>query len=202
MCIRDRYYRLNVFPIQVPPLRKRGEDILVLAKAFLSKFSRQHNLSIPGFTPEAETTLMEHSWPGNVRELQNTIERSVILAHNGEAIPPEYFALTPSASMPILRDPDPPTSRPTAPKAKEEEVLTEGVIEDGTSPAASVTSANGYHHEDGTLKPLEMIEQEQILRTLEHTNGNRSAAAELLGINIRTLRNKINKYKEDGISVP
>ena len=124
----DLYYRLNVFPIQVPPLRKRGEDILVLAKAFLSKFSRQHNLSIPGFTPEAETTLMEHSWPGNVRELQNTIERSVILAHNGEAIPPEYFALTPSASMPILLDPDPPTSRPTATKAKEEEELPEDAI--------------------------------------------------------------------------
>ena len=198
----DLYYRLNVFPIQVPPLRKRGEDILVLAKAFLSKFSRQHNLSIPGFTPEAETTLMEHSWPGNVRELQNTIERSVILAHNGEAIPPEYFALTPSTSMPIVLDPDPPTSRPTAPKAKEEEEFHEDAKEDDTSPIARTTSSNGYHHENGTLKPLEMIEQEQILRTLEHTNGNRSAAAEVLGINIRTLRNKINKYKEDGISVP
>ena len=104
--------------------------------------------------------------------------------------------------MPIVLDPEPPTSIPSAPKAKEQEVLPEEVIVDGTSPTEPVVSANGYHHEDGTLKPLEMIEQEQILRTLEHTNGNRSAAAELLGINIRTLRNKINKYKEDGISVP
>ena len=98
--------------------------------------------------------------------------------------------------MPILLDPDPPTSRPTATKAKEEEELPEDATEEDTSPTAPVTSANGYHHENGTLKPLEMIEQEQILRTLEHTNGNRSVAAELLGINIRTLRNKINKYKK------
>ena len=113
----DLYYRLNVFPIQVPPLRKRGEDILLLAEAFLSKFSRQHNLSIPGFTPEAESTLMEHNWPDNVRELQNTIERSVIL-HTTVKPSRLNILLTPFTSMPIVLDPDPPTSRPTAPKPK------------------------------------------------------------------------------------
>lgn len=193
----DLYYRLNVFPIQVPALRERDGDILLLAKAFLAKFARQHNLNIPGFTKEAEQTLMEHRWPGNVRELQNTIERSVILAQEGKPIPPEYFALTPSANMPILLDPDP------TPAPKDEALAPENPEEPPrATPAPPITEANGYHQQDGTLKPLEIIEQEQILRTLLHTDGNRSAAAELLGINIRTLRNKINKYKEEGVEIP
>ena len=196
----DLYYRLNVFPIQVPPLRERGDDILLLANAFFTKFARQHNLSIPGFTQEAQTTLMEHRWPGNVRELQNTIERSVILAQDGQPIPPEYFALTPSASMPIVLDPEPPAPKPKAPKTTQADKPQPKTTED--EPAPAVAETNGYHHDNGPLKPLELIEQEQILRTLEHTSGNRSAAAELLGINIRTLRNKINKYKEEGISIP
>jgi DNA-binding NtrC family response regulator len=82
----DLYYRLNVFPVQVPPLRERTEDIVVLAEAFLRRCARKHGLKIPGFSDHAVTALTSYPWPGNVRELQNTIERAVILSETGRPI--------------------------------------------------------------------------------------------------------------------
>ncbi|MGC4072494.1 MAG: sigma-54 dependent transcriptional regulator [Nibricoccus sp.] len=82
----DLYYRLNVFPVQVPPLRERAEDIVVLAEAFLRRCARKHGLKIPGFSDHAVTALTTYPWPGNVRELQNTIERAVILSETGRPV--------------------------------------------------------------------------------------------------------------------
>jgi two-component system, NtrC family, response regulator AtoC len=82
----DLYYRLNVFPVQVPPLRERAEDIVVLAESFLRRCARKHGLKIPGFSDTAITALTAYPWPGNVRELQNTIERAVILSETGRPI--------------------------------------------------------------------------------------------------------------------
>ncbi|ATC64084.1 sigma-54-dependent Fis family transcriptional regulator [Nibricoccus aquaticus] len=82
----DLYYRLNVFPVQVPPLRERAEDIVILAEAFLRRCARKHGLKIPGFSETAVTALTTYPWPGNVRELQNTIERAVILSETGRPI--------------------------------------------------------------------------------------------------------------------
>lgn len=89
----DLYYRLNVFPLAVPPLRDRGDDILLLAEKFLEKFQRKHGIKPDGFSKQAVTALKSHNWPGNVRELQNTIERAVILADNGKAIAPSLLGL-------------------------------------------------------------------------------------------------------------
>jgi DNA-binding NtrC family response regulator len=82
----DLYYRLNVFPVQIPPLRERAEDIIVLAEAFLRRCARKHGLKIPGFADTALAALTAYPWPGNVRELQNTIERAVILSETGRPI--------------------------------------------------------------------------------------------------------------------
>ncbi len=82
----DLYYRLNVFPVHVPPLRERPEDIQALAGEFLNRFARRHRLAIPGFTDQATRALELYPWPGNVRELQNTIERAVILGEEGRPI--------------------------------------------------------------------------------------------------------------------
>ncbi|OIO59772.1 MAG: sigma-54-dependent Fis family transcriptional regulator [Verrucomicrobia bacterium CG_4_10_14_3_um_filter_43_23] len=90
----DLYYRLNVFPIEVPPLRDRGDDVLLLADEFLGKFSQKHNLTIPGYTKEALSVLRAHTWPGNVRELQNTIERAVILSENNKPVQANSLGLT------------------------------------------------------------------------------------------------------------
>ncbi|MCX6978061.1 MAG: sigma-54 dependent transcriptional regulator, partial [Verrucomicrobia bacterium] len=89
----DLYYRLNVFPLQVPALRERRADILLLAGHFLERFGRQHRGGVAGFTLEATEVLLGYDWPGNVRELKNTIERAVILSENVQAIGAELLGL-------------------------------------------------------------------------------------------------------------
>ena len=202
----DLYYRLNVFPIHVPPLRERGDAILLLAPAILEKFARQHHLHISEISKEAEQALKEHRWPGNVRELQNTIERAVILAQNGKPIPPNILGIAPVSSQPILLDPEPEAGEGAEEPSTADPLKADvSKPEDPTTTDADGESAgniNGFSHGSREIQPLGLIEQEQILRTLEHTEGNRTKAAKLLGINIRTLRNKINQYKEGGIKVP
>src|SRR5690606_31057728 len=83
---QDLFYRLNVFPIAVPPPRERPGDVTLLAKNFAQKAARKHGKPIKGFDREALAALERHPWPGNVRELQNTIERAVILTEAGQAI--------------------------------------------------------------------------------------------------------------------
>lgn len=90
----DLYYRLNVFPIEIPPLRERGNDILLLAEFFLKRYMRKHGIQVKGFSKEAKQALFAHSWPGNVRELQNTIERAIILSNGQDWILPGVLNLT------------------------------------------------------------------------------------------------------------
>ncbi|PIE70069.1 MAG: two-component system response regulator [Deltaproteobacteria bacterium] len=104
----DLYYRLNVVNLEMPPLRRRREDIPVLAQAFLTRFSDQNKKSIQGFTPDAMNHLMRHDWPGNIRELMNTIERGVILARS------DYLD---AGDLPILRKPGAPPADETPPQA-------------------------------------------------------------------------------------
>jgi len=90
----DLYYRINVVPIALPPLRDRREDIMLLASHFLERFNRRNHKAIKGFTPAAREKLMAYNWPGNVRELENCIERSVVMAQ-GDTIGPDDIALNP-----------------------------------------------------------------------------------------------------------
>ena len=88
----DLYYRLNVFAINIPPLRDRREDIPLLADYFIRRFCASTNREPPRLTPQAVDTLMAHDWPGNVRELENAVERALVVGRNGE-IGPAHFAL-------------------------------------------------------------------------------------------------------------
>tara|TARA_B100001248_G_scaffold261923_1_gene255009 strand:+ start:37599 stop:38954 length:1356 start_codon:yes stop_codon:yes gene_type:complete len=101
----DLYYRLNVFPLEVPPLRERKDDIMVLAEAFLKRFSRKHGIALPGFSEAATKRLCIHSWPGNVRELQNTIERAVILAEPKKLVDEASLGII-SPTKPLKSDKD------------------------------------------------------------------------------------------------
>lgn len=92
----DLYYRLNVFPMVSPPLRARGEDVVLLAEEFLLRIARRHGRRVPGYTPEAKAGLRAHAWPGNVRELQNLVERAVILAETGSPVTLEMLGLGPA----------------------------------------------------------------------------------------------------------
>ncbi|RJQ54638.1 MAG: sigma-54-dependent Fis family transcriptional regulator [Nitrospiraceae bacterium] len=147
----DLYYRLSVFPLQLPPLRERSEDILLLSEHFAQKFSAQMNKTIRGFTKEAADLLASSPWKGNIRELENTVHRSVLIAKS-DLIGVDDFML------------------------------------EGNSQFSSAVN--------GSLKEMEM---DLIHRTLEETNGNKTRAARILGVSVRTIRNKL---QENGKNFP
>jgi DNA-binding NtrC family response regulator len=150
----DLYYRLNVIPIQVPPLRERPEDIASLAEHFAAKYAAAAGQPKPCFDPEFIAGLERHRWPGNVRELSNFMRRVLALG-NGGVIGPEY--LGPEFLSPPV-----------------------GV------PAHDVFLRPGIAMRD--------VEKRLLETTLQATHGNRTRAAELLGISVRTIRNKIREY--------
>jgi DNA-binding NtrC family response regulator len=172
----DLYYRLNVFPIQVPPLRDRTGDVELLATHFLERFSREHGIKTAGFSPDGIAGLVAHNWPGNVRELQNVVERAAILTEEGAPITADLMGL----ASPI------PTSAPSAGSGQ----VTNGSAANSNGNAAS-----------GDVVPLHEMEKRAIIQALQQTNGNRTQAAEMLQISIRTLRNKLAEYRESGVEL-
>jgi DNA-binding NtrC family response regulator len=171
----DLYYRLNVFPVNVPPLRERSDDILLLAEHFLGRYARKHGSKPAGFADSAKAAMLAYNWPGNVRELQNTVERAVILSVNGRPLTSAALGLPLNLSgvrQAELFDDTDNARRPEATSAAE---------------AAEPT--------DETVLRLDDVEKRTIHAALGQTGGNRTKAAELLGISIRTLRNKLQEYR-------
>lgn len=186
---QDLFYRLNVFPIHVPPLRERKEDINVLANAFLKRSCRKIGVKIPGFSDEAIRMLENHRWPGNVRELQNCVERAVILSE--ENVPVQSNALGLSSSPATLSSGAP--AEPDAPAP--------AIAESTTNESIPPSEPEGVEAKSSP-KTLEQIEKEHILSVLRQHEGNRTATAEALQVSIRTLRNKLNLYRDQGESIP
>jgi transcriptional regulator with PAS, ATPase and Fis domain len=151
----DLYYRLNVFAMELPPLRQRKDDLSLLIQAFLTEFNARNGKSVTGVEPAAMRTLEQYHWPGNVRELRNVVERAVILA-TGEFIESKHLP-------PLVMEAPP------------------GV----TGPVVSL--------EPGTT--VEEAEERLILMTLKHTRDNKTRAAEILGISLKTLHNKLNRFR-------
>ena len=147
----DLYYRLNVIPLAIPPLRERPEDIPSLAEYFANKYAAQSRGKATVLSSEFVDRLKEYEWPGNVRELENFVRRAIALSDNG--------------------------------------VVNVSALE-GLEPTPEPSSS-------GTLEPgltLREAERELLARTLEATGGNRTRAAAMLGISLRTIRNKIREY--------
>jgi DNA-binding NtrC family response regulator len=155
----DLYYRLNVIPIRVPPLRDRKGDVEVLTEHFIKKMSSKNNKNIKGITKEALDILINRKWYGNVRELQNMIERAVLLCRKDNI--------------------------------RKEDFILEEIVEKSMSDNSEVN-----------LSPITIDEMEKKLieKTLNDKGGNRTHAAKSLGISIRTLRNKLNEYKDREVS--
>lgn len=230
----DLYYRLNVFPVEVPPLRDRAGDIELFAEAFLRRFSRKHGIVTIGFSDHALQLLRTYPWPGNVRELQNTIERAVILSEENRPISAAALNLPildvgitarPVAHQGLVAqapaEPPPPAAVP-APVAPPEPAFepgpepdTEpvGVNEDAASEEsgdAEDAEADAHDFDGGDpvpggteILPLRELEKKAILDALVAVKGNRTQAAKMLGISIRTMRNKLQEYRlEEGIGTP
>ena len=161
---QDLYFRLNVVPIPIPPLRERIEDLPELAEQFMQRSARKHGVRVRAMSDLARAAMNSHNWPGNVRELQNVIERAVILCGDGGSLEPEHLGL--------------PSRTPVSSQSSV------------ASEARSIVSGPG----DSAVLPLSEVEKRQILATIEFTKGNRTQASKLLGISIRTLRNKLNEY--------
>jgi DNA-binding NtrC family response regulator len=185
---QDLYFRLNVVPMHVPPLRERREDILCLAEQFLHRFARKHGVNVSGLAGDCRDVLLHHHWPGNVRELQNVIERSVILCGDSEDLQAIHLGMPQCTSSPVsvlhpVTEAHPPSAETTAP---------------APAPAAPPIPINDL--------PLAELEKRHILRLLENAGGNRTHAAKKLGISIRTLRNKLHEYgmagKDDNCGEP
>lgn len=153
----DLFFRLNVIPIQIPPLRERAEDIRALIDYFLARFNSENGLRVRGVSDSALEALIAYRWPGNVRELQNAMERAVVLA-DSDVLEPAHFHFLPGGLGP--RDEDPLAV---------------------TVPVGATVSA---------------MEHELIMKTLAYCGDNRTRAADLLGISVRTLRNKLKEYRE------
>ncbi len=178
----DLYYRLNVIPILLPPLRERGEDILILAQYFLKYYAREYNITLPSISEGAKRWLLDHPWPGNIRELQNLMERAILLSQ-GETIQVKHFLI--ESLM------------------EEENVDEEPPIEDAIQRDTQLQQnpERDIVIEGNRIIPLEEIEKIMIVKSLKRTGGNRTRAAELLGISVRTLRNKLNRLREEGIEL-
>jgi transcriptional regulator with PAS, ATPase and Fis domain len=150
----DLYYRLNVIPLNLIPLRERKDDISLLAEHFMNQFCQENSRSPVKMDPATLALLKKYSWPGNIRELGNIIERTCLMCQGDTLLPSHLFF-----------DDEPLSS------GKNEATLT------------------------GTISEME---KELILQTLEEFSGNKTKAAESLGISIRTLRNKLNEYNGGG----
>ena len=193
---QDLYFRLNVIPLRLPSLKERGEDALTLAAFFISMYVREYNLPPVSLSPEAATWVTTYEWPGNVRELQNMMERAVLLCGGG-AITPAHFLLETDEWPLFLDDEEDEEGGNGKAGANFEDVLhAQGqTIRQGALVPAVTQGEAAFA---GGVIPLHEMERIMIQKGLMETNGNRTQAAELLGISVRTLRNKLNEYREAG----
>ncbi|HYM30947.1 MAG TPA: sigma-54 dependent transcriptional regulator [Candidatus Cybelea sp.] len=172
----DLLFRLNVLNLKVPPLRQRPVDIEVLANHFVKKYAAANGVPERPISADAMAELQASPWRGNVRELENTMHRAVLLA-NGNEIGAEAIRL-------------PDGSRPGA-------VTFDGANASQDPTAAAVMATRGL-----VGRTVADVERDLIIDTLHHCLGNRTHAATILGISIRTLRNKLKQYTEEGAAVP
>ncbi|WP_420433882.1 sigma-54-dependent transcriptional regulator [Hyphobacterium sp.] len=169
----DLLFRLNVVNLALPPLRERPDDIIALAEHFARKYAAANGLGDRPISDTAKTALIARDWPGNVRELENTMHRSVLLA-SGQEIGPEAIRM-PDGSL---------------------------FTASGGSTASRAAEAADVAQRNQVGRTVAEVEQNLILETLDHCLGNRTHAANILGISIRTLRNKLKLYNEQGVPVP
>lgn len=171
----DLFYRLNVINIELPPLRNRKDDIIPMAKFFISKYSKINSKKVKEITPDTVNAFLNYEWPGNVRELEHTIERAVILSKGDKITHRDLFlhGIT----------------------FRENESQHAQLISDGETE----NEKKDFKVEAGVT--ISEMEKELILKTLKDVGGNRTKASDILGITVRTLRNKLSEYRQAGVDI-
>ncbi|BBE72512.1 sigma-54-dependent transcriptional regulator FlbD [Oharaeibacter diazotrophicus] len=173
----DLLYRLNVVNLKIPPLRDRPADVIALAEHFGRKYAEVNGVPHRPLSSDAKRELIAARWPGNVRELENTMHRAILLSSGAEI------------GVEAIRSPD----------GARFEARVESRPADAAARAAQTAEAVTRALVGRTVAD---VERDLILDTLDHCLGNRTHAAKILGISIRTLRNKLNEYSADGVEVP
>jgi transcriptional regulator with PAS, ATPase and Fis domain len=179
----DLFYRLNVFHVHLPPLRERREDIPSLVETLIADLNQKHDRKVTDISQEVFDALLRHDWPGNVRELRNVLERAVIVAGEG-TIQLQHLPvnLQPQAqAQPEMRM-----------------AAAAGGPDSGPDIAPPITTERTNGDTEVVRVPIgttvEEAEKSLILRTLEHMKNNKTRAAEILGISLKTLHNKLKEY--------
>jgi DNA-binding NtrC family response regulator len=170
----DLFYRLDVAEIRIPPLRERPADISELAHYFIKKYSQVNGVPVRPLSAEARRALSINRWPGNVRELENTLHRAVLLS-TGVEIGVDGILSPDGARLDQAR---------------------------GTDLASHAALAAEQITRNLVGRTVAEVERDLILETLKHCLGNRTHASNILGISIRTLRNKLNEYADGGVPIP
>jgi len=193
----DLFFRLNVITLSLPPLRERPQDLPVLANHFARKYAEANGLAERAISTAALERLAAHTWPGNVRELENTLHRAVLLS-TGAEIGPEAILVTGDEASALVssggggggggRDPNTGTLSTTASPSGA------GQAVPGQTGAMDTSALVG--------RTVASVERDLIIDTVRHCLGNRTHAATILGISIRTLRNKLHQYANEGVPVP
>ncbi len=174
----DLLYRLNVVNLRLPALRERPKDIRALSHHFARKYAEANGVQYRSISSQTERLLLGHFWKGNVRELENTIHRAVLLA-SGAEIGPEAIRLPDGTQVGAAS----------------------AIAPQNPSVQSAVVSATAVTR--GLVgRTVSDVERDLILDTLDHCLGNRTHAANILGISIRTLRNKLREYSDSGLSIP
>lgn len=185
----DLYYRLNVFNIQMPPLREHLSDVQAIAEKMIADMNERHHCNVTGLKDSLLKRLEAYSWPGNVRELRNTIERATIMAGSGflglEHLPPNFGepGFAPVMGKSGRSSAAPETSSESAPSSEIQRYLED---------------KNTVRVEVGTT--VDEAERQLILKTLDATHNNKTKAAEILGISSKTLQNKLKEYSNAAAS--
>ena len=173
---QDLFYRLNVIPLRLPPLRERKGDIPLLAAYFIDKYSNMYKKEKKNLSERSLQCFMSYAWPGNVREMENLIERGILLSAGKDLETWDFW--------------------------DEDNYPPESAFESDIPPAPASGHEGFVAHATGdpaVMPKLKDVERQMILQSLQRTDNNRTHAAKMLGISVRTLRNKLHEYRTQGL---
>lgn len=206
----DLYFRLNVVTLNLPALRERPSDILPLAEFFANKFAEENGVEAKPLSAAAKEKLQAYKWRGNIRELENTMHRAILISLEDEIeadaihISDSAFSNNNSSSTQSAATNAPSLSGVSSATQQSEPPASNNTPDNAAPDTATATPdvQNPGGVEGLVGKTIADVERQMILNTLDHCLGNRTHAAKVLGISIRTLRNKLNQYKDAGIDIP